>query len=266
MLVMLLKKISFYSVILLIYYTPSLYGQINYTDIPDATPNATFPLDLNNDSIVDFMLHFGGSGGAIGAYCAPLNNNAYSGNTVNGVQLPWALNTSTLICDTLATWYDENYPGTMGLGTSTGYWPGQTDKYLALKLVVGTNTYYGWVRLDVYTTSSSFTVKDYAYESTPNTCILTGQIPLGIAEHEAGNYLTIAPNPFHDVTSIQVSGDFSNGVLAIYDVFGKAFINQDISSDETITLSREHLPSGCYFVRLTAKNKVIAIEKLVLID
>jgi hypothetical protein len=264
--VMSLKKISFYSFFLMIFHTPNFYGQISYTDIPDATPNATFPLDLNNDSIVDFMLHFGGSGSAIGAYCAPQNNNAYSGYTVNSDYFPWALSAGAPICDTLATWYDGNFPGTMGLGTSIGNWPGQTDKYLALKLVVGTNTYYGWVRLDVYNTSSSFTVKDYAYESTPNACIVTGEIPLGIAENATENFLSIAPNPFHDVTSIQTSGDFSSGVLSIYDVFGKTFINQVVSANETFTLSREQLPSGFYYVSLTAKNNVIAIEKLVFID
>lgn len=185
---------------------------------------------------------------------------------MNGDYFPWALAASTTICDTLATWYNVNFPGTMGLGTSTGYWPGQTDKYLALQLIVGTNTYYGWVRLDVYATSSSFTVKDYAYESTPNACIVTGEIPLGITENATENYLSIAPNPFHDVTSIQTSGDFSSGVLSIYDVFGKTFINQVVSSNETITLSREQLKSGFYYVSLTAKNNVIAIEKLVFID
>lgn len=261
-----LKIIANFWLLIMLVYNTNLIAQINYTAIPDATPNATFPLDLNNDSIVDFMLHFGGSGGAIGAYCAPLNNNAYLGNSVNGVQLPWALNTSTLICDTLATWYDENYPGTMGLGTSTGYWPGQTDKYLALKLVVGTNTYYGWVRLDVYTTSSSFTVKDYAYESTPNTCILTGQIPLGIAEHEAGNYLTIAPNPFHDVTSIQASGDFSGGILSIYDVFGHSQLVQPVNAGEKITLSRHQLPSGLYFIRLTAGSLLLDEKRVIISD
>ncbi|MBP5983582.1 MAG: T9SS type A sorting domain-containing protein [Fluviicola sp.] len=261
-----LKIIANFWLLLMLVYNTNLYAQIVYTDIPDATPNATFPLDLNNDSIVDFMLHFGGSGSAIGAYCTPQNNNAYSGNTVNGDYFPWALAASTTICDTLATWYNVNFPGTMGLGTSTGYWPGQTDKYLALQLIVGTNTYYGWVRLDVYATSSSFTVKDYAYESTPNACIVTGEIPLGITENATENFLSIAPNPFHDATTIQTSGDFSSGVLTIYDLFGKTFINQVMSSNETFTLSREQLPSGFYYVSLTAKNNVIAIEKLVLID
>ncbi len=89
--VMSLKKISFYSFILMTFHTPNFYGQISYTDIPDATPNATFPLDLNNDGTIDFMLYFGGSGSTIGAYWAPQNNNAYSGNTVNGDYFPWAL-------------------------------------------------------------------------------------------------------------------------------------------------------------------------------
>lgn len=261
-----LKITANFWLLLMLVCNTNLYAQIVYTDIPDVTPNATFPLDLNNDSIVDFMLHFGGSGGAIGAYCTPQNNNAYSGNTVNGDYFPWALAASTTICDTLATWYNVNFPGTMGLGTSTGYWPGQTDKYLALQLIVGTNTYYGWVRLDVYATSSSFTVKDYAYESTPNACIVTGEIPLGITENATENYLSIAPNPFHDVTSIQTTGDFSSGILSIYDVFGKTFINQVMSSNETFTFSREQLPSGLYFFRLTAGNIVLSEQKVFITD
>lgn len=261
-----LKKISFYSFILMIFYTPSLFAQIIYTNIPDATPNATFPLDLNNDGSIDFMLYFGGSGSGIGAYCAPQNNNAYSGYTVNGDYFPWALSAGTPICDTLTTWYDANFPGTMGLGTSIGNWPGQTDKYLALKLVVGTNTYYGWVRLDVYATSSSFTVKDYAYESTSNACIVTGEIPLGIAVNATENFLSIAPNPFHDVTTIQTSGDFSSGTLSIYDVFGKMIYNQIVNSNETLILSRNQLPSGCYFPVFVANDQVITLEKIISTD
>jgi hypothetical protein len=39
-----------------------------------------------------------------------------------------------------------------------------------------------------------------------------------------------------------------------------------MSSNETFTLSPEQLPSGLYYVSLTAKNNVIAIKKLVFID
>ena len=95
-----LKKLaSFWSLIFLLVFNNNLHAQIIYTDIPDETPNATYPLDLNNDSIVDFNIQFGGSGSAIGVICSPQNNNAYSGNFVGGVHLPWALIASNNICD-----------------------------------------------------------------------------------------------------------------------------------------------------------------------
>lgn len=258
-----LKIIANFWLLLMLVYNTNLYAQIVYTDIPDATPNATFPLDLNNDSIDDFVIQMGATDKIV---CFPQNDNAYAGE-FNGVNyFPWAFTSITSICDTLSSWYGPNNPGFLAFSSSSGNWIGQTDKYLALKLNVGTNTFYGWVRLDVVATATSFTVKDYAFESTPNACIVTGEIPLGISENSIKNYLSIAPNPFHDVTSIQTSGDFSSGVLSIYDVFGKTFIKQVVSSNETITLSHEQLPSGFYYVSLTAKNNVIAIEKLVFID
>ena len=254
---------NFVTFCLLLFCNSSLFGQISYTDIPDATPNVTYPLDLNNDSIDDFIIQMGATDKIV---CFPQNDNAYAGEFTGATYFPWALNTISFICDTLSSWYGPNNPGFLAFSSSSGNWLGQTDKYLALKLNVGTNTHYGWVRLNVVATATSFTVKDYAFESTPNACILTGQIPLDLAENSTENYLSIAPNPFHDMTSIQTSGDFSAGNLTIYDVFGKVLSNQIMSSDETITFSREHLPSGIYYVSLTAANKVIGIKKLVLID
>jgi len=160
--------VPLFCVLLLLVFNINLHAQIIYTDIPDETPNATYPLDLNNDNIVDFIIQFGGSGSMIGVICSPQNNNAYAGNFVGGAHLPWALSASNNICDTLSTWYDANNPGTMGMGANIGYWSSATNKYLALKLIVGTNTYYGWARFDLLAISSSFTIKDYAYNSTPN--------------------------------------------------------------------------------------------------
>lgn len=258
-----LKKSLFYCLFYFIASSKQISAQVIYTDIPDATPNATYPLDLNNDSIDDFVIQMGATDKIV---CFPQNDNAYAGEFDGANYFPWALTSNTNICDTLTSWYGANNPGFLAFSSSVGNWIGQTDKYLALKLNVGTNTYYGWVRLDVVATASSFTVKDYAFESTPNACILTGQIPLGIVENSTENYLSIAPNPFYDATTIQASGNFSAGNLTIYDVFGNVLFNQTINSSETFTFSGEHLPSGIYYVSLTEENKVIGIEKLVLID
>jgi len=60
------KRVTILSILLLLLFANSrLYSQIIYTDIPDATPNATYSLDLNNDTVVDFIIYFGGSGSTI---------------------------------------------------------------------------------------------------------------------------------------------------------------------------------------------------------
>jgi hypothetical protein len=245
----------------------ALDAQIIYTDIPDATPNATYPLDLNNDTIVDFMIHFGASAGSgIGVQCSPLNNNAYAGEFVDGVFLPWSLSSATPICAALTTWYNASHSGTMGLGSNTGYWPGAINKYLALKLLVGTNTYYGWARFDVLDMSGSFTIKDYAYESTPNGCIESGQTVLGRNETTTKNTFSIFPNPFRTSTTIQTIAPLKKATLTICNSFGQKVQQVHHFSGQTVSLSRDHLPSGLYFIQLTVENKSIAVAKVILID
>ena len=267
LLILFLKKVTSLCCLLLLFtFSSGLNAQIIYTDIPDATPNATYPLDLNNDGIVDFMIQFGGSAGTVGVMCYPQNNNAYSGDFIGGVHLPWALPASFTICDTLATWYESNNPGTMALGANIGYWVGETNKYLALKLIVETNTYYGWARLDVHPTSASFTIKDYAYVSTPNDCIQSGQSSAGINENADEKFLSIFPNPFISSSTIQTKGNLKNASLTIYNSNGQTLKQIKNISGQTVSLTRDNLPSGLYFMKLTEENKIIALEKLIITD
>jgi hypothetical protein len=257
------KAVSIGCLLILFIFNSRSYAQIIYTDIADATPSATYPLDLNNDTVVDFLIQFDLSDKIM---CKPQDNNAYAGNFVAGEYLPWALSTANSICDTLATWYDANNPGTMAWGTSTGYWIGATDKYLALKLIVGTNTYYGWARFDVLATSTSFTIKDYAYDSSPNACIQSGQSILSILENPNNNIFSISPNPFISSTTIQTVGNLNDATLTIYNSYGQTLKQVKNICGQTVSLSRDHLPGGLYFIRLTEENKIIAEEKIIIID
>jgi hypothetical protein len=198
--------------------------------------------------------------------CYPQNNNAYSGNLVGGVHLPWALSSFNNVCDSLATWYDSNNPGTMAWGTNLGYWVGVTDKYLALKLIVGANTYYGWARLDFLASSGSFTIKDYAYERTPNACIKLRQTTLGVNENTNGRIFSAFPNPFTSSTTIQVVGNLNNATLTVCNLHGQTVKQIKNISGQTFSFSCDNLASGVYFVRLTEENKIIGVEKIVIID
>jgi hypothetical protein len=240
------------------------FAQIIYTDIPDATPSATFSLDLNNDNIEDFIIQYSVSSGTIGVICQPQNNNAYSGSLVSGNYLPWALSSASSICDTLSTWYTADKPGTLALGSSLGNWVGQSNKYLALKLIVGSNTYYGWARLDVDASSASFTIKDYAYQSTPNACIEAGQIVLGIPEHSTQYRFSIFPNPALSTTNIQTTGHLNNASLNIFNMYGQRVKQVNHLSGQSHIVSLDNLPSGLYFIRLSEENKIIAEEILII--
>lgn len=246
------------ALLFLFFVNTSVLAQIVYTDIPDATPNATFSLDLNNDGNVDFMLYFGESMGSVGVMCSPQQNNAYCGNVVGSDYLPWALYASTSICDSLATWYGTNYPGTMGIGANIGYWPGAIDRYLALKLIVGTNTFFGWVRIDVVTTSTSFTVKDYAYNSTPNDCIQAGQTTIGLEESNDAA-LTIFPNPFSSSTTIQTAGNLNDATLIISNAYSQTVKRFEHLYGQSITISRDDLPNGLYFFRLEEGEVIVVV-------
>jgi hypothetical protein len=259
-----LKKVALLCFLLALFvFNNKLYAQIIYTDIPDATPNATYPLDLNNDSIYDFLIQFDLGDKVM---CKPQNNNAYSGELSGGVHLPWAVSTAVNICDSLITWYDSSNPGTMAWGTSIGQWVGETNKYLALKLIVGTNTYYGWARIDFDATSTSFTIKDYAYESTPNTCIQSGQSILGVNENTTKPIFSIFPNPFISSTTIHAIDNLKNATLTILNSQGQIVKQVNNISGHTVSLSRDNFPSGLYFIRLTEENKIIAEEKIIITD
>jgi hypothetical protein len=57
--------------------------------------------------------------------------------------------------------------------TFTGPWANATDRFLGLAFQLNGETHYGWVRMSV---SAGFqvTISGYAYESTPNTTLVTG--------------------------------------------------------------------------------------------
>lgn len=255
------KVVSIYCLLVLFFFNSKLYSQIIYTDIEDATPNATFTLDLNNDTVDDFSFYFG-----TGIMCSPLHNNAYSGDFVGGMHLPWALADSNTICESLTTWYGANYPGTLAVGTSSGYWVGATNKYIALKLIVGSNTYYGWARLDILSSSGSFTIKDYAYESTPNACIQSGQTSLSTIENVSKKDFSVVPNPFNNTTTLQVNDNLKDATLTIYNTNGQILKQVNSISGKSFSVSRDNLASGLYFITLTEENKTIVAKKLIITD
>jgi hypothetical protein len=79
-------------------------------------------------------------------------------------------------------------------------------------------------------------------------------------------FLTISPNPFNNEAVINANYKLQNASLSIYNCLGMKvkFINNIM--EQSIILTRDNLPAGIYLLKLTDNNKILSIEKIVIVD
>lgn len=78
--------------------------------------------------------------------------------------------------------------------------------------------------------------------------------------------ISVYPNPFSALTTFQSGNLLQNATLTMENCFGQTVKQIKNISGQTITLHRDNLSNGLYFIRLTQDNKVISTEKLVITD
>jgi Secretion system C-terminal sorting domain len=74
----------------------------------------------------------------------------------------------------------------------------------------------------------------------------------------------LSPNPFSTQTTLLTDNIFHNATLTMVNYFGQIVKQIKNISGKTITLYRDNLPSGLYFIRMTQDNEVISADKLVI--
>jgi hypothetical protein len=239
-------------------------AQVVYTDVNpdyshDAPQNngfAVYPLDLNNDQTVDFVIASRdtvtpnatvrltlaapyGAGNAVAGenpagydYALALDINSMVDSTLN-----WIAATNTMAYNNnSANPYDEN-------------WNGVTDKYLGLKFVVGANTHYGWARLDSYAIGDSIVVKDYAFNATPNGGIMTGDMGSSLTETQVENLVKFI-NKSNNSVQVVLNGNLTNGVVSVVSSTGQV-VSTDAITEKTFSVDMNNLSSGIYMVNVT---------------
>ncbi len=78
--------------------------------------------------------------------------------------------------------------------------------------------------------------------------------------------VTIAPNPFSTETTLKSSTSFNNALVIIYNVFGQEIKRITSVSGTEITLHRDNLDAGMYFIRMEEGGKTIMTDKLIIAD
>jgi hypothetical protein len=80
------------------------------------------------------------------------------------------------------------------------------------------------------------------------------------------NNIRIFPNPFSSSTTLQSDISFKEATLTVYNPYGQVVREMKNISGNTVTLFRENLPNGLYFIELTQDHKIIKTDKLLLTD
>lgn len=157
------------------------------------------------------------------------------------------------------------------MGTVYGNWAGETDKYLGVRFMAdvggAATTHYAWLRLDV-ADATELTIKDYAFESTPDTAIEAGDTgasgpPTAVdpsALPDGYAFAPIAPNPTAGPTRFDLRlGQAERVRIEVFDALGRsARVLHDGplagGPAQAFTLDGGDLPAGVYAVRVVGES------------
>lgn len=246
-------------------------GQIAYTDVtPDYDGfNTLYQLDLDGDTVTDFFIFTGSYGSSpvnAVAIDAVETSNSFLGSAPGPYEYPFALNSGDPISSGQATWFEGAANGVAGTlnytscynGIGSSNWCGVVDKYLGLRFKIGTDTHYGWVRLDVDAAGMNWTLKDYAYNTVPNEPINAGQT-LSTNEFALNGVRVIALNNRIGLYNLPQSTDYT-----LYDISGKQVLKGSIESESHV-IETKNIANGIYIVELTDNTSNRVIRKKVVL-
>jgi len=240
-------------------------GQVVYTDVdPDLTLQVgdLFSLDFESDTFEDVEVRNpDGLAGGNAAIAFPSSGGAFAGFTSGGYEYPLLMASGDVI--DAATGYtttgvrgDLNY---YGCAYSNSQWYGDvTDGYLGVRFISLTSgtTHYGWVRLDTDVNGDNLiTIKDFAFEATPDTAIAAGdQGSLGVTDSAFGSFEYYTSNNALHLNSASIMDQ-----VVLHNVVGQEVARQQINGTSA-SVAMDRLSAGVYIATITAEGQTKSIK------
>jgi hypothetical protein len=78
--------------------------------------------------------------------------------------------------------------------------------------------------------------------------------------------ITVFPNPFSTVTTLQINQALKNASISVYNAVGQQVKQMNNVSGNAITFQRDTLLAGLYFIQITQDNKTYNVNKLLISD
>ncbi len=85
-------------------------------------------------------------------------------------------------------------------------------------------------------------------------------------ESQSNATWSVYPNPLFSAATFHFNTILKDATFTVYNACGKHVLSIINISGQTIELQRDNLSGGVYLVRLMQENKIIATDKLVIMD
>ena len=163
------------------------HAAVDVTDVsPDTTfADDTFFIDFNDAGPNDVKITHALAGTWGNAKVDPINGTGYiASDTGTATDDALVIGAGDLIDAGLNAWGGKNASFYIGWNNFVPF-AGAGDKYIGVKFVLGGNTHYGWIEVNVASKTTQVTVKRFAYETTADLGINAGSetsLPVVLSE------------------------------------------------------------------------------------
>jgi hypothetical protein len=247
-------------------------AQVIYTDVdPDythASGTIQIGLDMDGDGTDEFAigaidtLSAGTQYGILSVLPVDASLSAIGGEAPSGYNYALALDLGMMV-DASVNWVAAT--NTMSYQVDGAYpygenWNGVSDKYLALRFTNSGNTHYGWARLDGG--GATFTLKDHAFDATPDAGIETGDMGnVGVEEANIESLIHFVNQPNNSV-KIVINGELSNGEITVVSAAGAIISTQQVN-DNVAFVDMDGLAAGLYMINVKSTEGSITKKMVV---
>ncbi|MBI4945154.1 MAG: T9SS type A sorting domain-containing protein [Bacteroidetes bacterium] len=253
---------------------------------------------IQKAAIIAYGADYYATGFSIGAFGYVLTNNSGAGSNFakyDPVTNKWTLVANLTQSRAEAVGFSIGNSGYIGTGNQSGrkkdFWKytpcssfttatitasGSTTlcNGESVTLTANTGTSYVWWNGGVTTQSImastsgvyAVIVTDSCGTATSSPVTVTVQTCTGISDLVDNDGIIISPNPFSSSATLHTDKFFTGATLTVYNYYGQTVKQIRNISGQIVTLYRDNLPSGLYFIRLTEEKKTIAVDKLVITD
>ncbi len=89
---------------------------------------------------------------------------------------------------------------------------------------------------------------------------------VGINEIVDANSISISPNPFSIQTNLQFENQLKDACIKLYDIHGKIMREINHVNGKSLSIDRENLIEGIYFIRIHQENEISLTVKIVVLN